>query len=360
MLKILDRYIIKKFLGTFFLSIALIISIAVVFDITEKIDDFWENNAPLRAIVFDYYMNFIPYYVNLFSPLFIFIAVIFCTSKMAENSEIIAIFASGVKYSRFIRPYMISASVCALISFGLNSFVIPPANKGMLDFQEQYVKKRKKDQTTKIQMKVSDNEILFIDYYDQRTQSGRRASVDLFEGKTLKRRITAMDIYWMGGNEWRLSNYVEREFDGLYEQITTGSYKILELNIIPEDFFVFKYMQQQLTTPELAHYIERQNARGVGFIKDFEIEYAKRFSTPFAAFILTIIGVSLSCKKIKGGMGLNLGLGLLLSIAYIFFESMSSTFAVNGTLSPTLAVWIPNIVFSFIAIALYMKARKQS
>lgn len=357
MLKLLDRYIIKKFLGTFFLSIVLIISIAVVFDITEKLDDFMENHAPLKAIVFDYYMNFIPYYVNMFIPLFIFISVIFFTSKMAENSEVIAIFASGVKYSRFVWPYMISAAIIASITVVLSSFVIPPATKNMLEFQEVYVKKRKKESATKIQMKVSDNEILFIDYYDQRTQAGRRASIDVFDGKTLKSRTTAMDIYWMGGDQWRLSNYVKREFDGLYEHVTTGSHMITRMNILPKDFFVFKYMQQQLTTPELAHYIERQNARGVGFIKDFEIEYAKRFSSPFAAFVLTIIGVSLSYKKIKGGMGLNLGLGILLCIIYILFESVSSTFAVNGVFPPVLAVWLPNIVFSFIAIALYRKAR---
>ncbi len=358
MLKILDRYIIRKFLGTFFLSIALIISIAVVFDITEKLDDFMENNAPLNAIIFDYYLNFIPYYTNLFSPLFTFIAVIFFTSKLAENSEIIAIFASGVRYSRFVRPYMIAAGVIAVITFYLGSFVIPPANKERIDFQEVYVKKKKKEQTTKIQMKVSENEILFIDYYDKTIQSGRRASLDVFDGKTLKSRTTAQDIYWLGGDQWRLSNYEKRTFDGLYEHIQKGKYRDVTINVIPEDFFVFANMQEQMTTPELAHYIERQKERGVGFIKNFEIEYAKRISFPFASFILTIIGVSLSSKKIKGGMGLNLGLGLLLSCAYILFESVSSTFAVNGSLSPTLAVWLPNILFSIIAVVLYKRAMK--
>ena len=181
MLKKLDIYIIRKFLGTFFLSIVLIISIAVVFDITEKIDDFMENNAPLKAIIFDYYVNFIPYYANLFSPVFIFLSVIFVTSKLADNSEIIAMFSSGISFHRLMRPYMISAGVIAFLTFFLSSHVIPPANKERIDFQEVYVKKKKKDQAIKIRLWVTDTEVLSIDYYDKREQKGRRASIDEFD-----------------------------------------------------------------------------------------------------------------------------------------------------------------------------------
>lgn len=358
MFKLIDRYIIKKFLGTFFLSIALIISIAVVFDITEKLDDFMENQAPLKAIIFDYYLNFIPYYANLFSPLFTFIAVIFFTSKMADKSEIIAIFASGVKYSRFVRPYMEAAAVIAVITFILGGFVIPPANKERIDFQEVYVKKKKKDQAIKIQMKVTENTILFIDYYDKQDHSGRRASIDVFDGKTLKKRTTAGYIYWLGGDKWRICDYMVREFDGLFEHVYKGGQKEIRLNIIPDDFFVFSSMQEQMTLPELKEYIERQKSRGIGNIQNFEIEYAKRYANAFASFILTLIGVSLSSRKIKGGMGLNLGIGLLLSCAYILFESVSSTFSVNGSFPPTLAVWLPNIVFLLIGIYLYRRARQ--
>lgn len=358
MLKKLDIYIIRKFLGTFFLSIVLIISIAVVFDITEKIDDFMENNAPLKAIIFDYYVNFIPYYANLFSPVFIFLSVIFVTSKLADNSEIIAMFSSGISFHRLMRPYMISAGVIALLTFYLSSYVIPPANKERIDFQEVYVKKKKKDQAIKIRLWVTDTEVLSIDYYDKRGQTGRRASIDEFNGKTLKSRIIAHDIEWMGEDNWRLLDYTKREFDGLYEHLTRGDTMTLKLNLIPDDFFVFAGMQEQMSTPELTTYIERQKSRGIGNIKDFEIEYARRFSFPFAAFILTIIGVSLSSKKIKGGMGINLGIGIALSLIYILFFSISSTFAVNGNFSPTMAVWLPNIIFGLIAIGLYIKAPK--
>lgn len=356
MLKKIDKYIINKFLGTFFLAIILIISIAVVFDITEKIDDFMENQAPLKAIIFDYYLNFIPYYANLFSPLFTFIAVIFFTSKLADNSEIIAMFASGISFHRLVKPYLISASIIAIMSFILGSIIIPPANKERLAFQEVYVKKRQKDQAIKIQLWIESDQVLFIDYYDKSIQVGHRASVDFFDGKSLKKRITAHDIEWTGGDQWKLSNYVIREFDGLYEKIEKGNEMMITMNVIPDDFYIFSGMQEQMSTSELSHYIERQRIRGVGNIKDFEIEYAKRFSFPFAAFILTIIGVSLSSKKIKGGMGINLGLGLLLSCIYILFYSVSSTFAINGSLSPTLAVWLPNITFGIIAVILYRKA----
>ena len=356
MLKKIDKYIIKKFLGTFFLAIVLIISIAVVFDIAEKIDDFMENQAPLKAIIFDYYLNFIPYYANLFSPLFTFIAVIFFTSKLADNSEIIAMFASGISFHRLVKPYLISASIIAIMSFILGSIIIPPANKERLAFQEVYVKKRQKDQAIKIQLWIESDQVLFIDYYDKSIQVGHRASVDFFDGKSLKKRITAHDIEWTGGDQWKLSNYVIREFDGLYEKIEKGNEMMITMNVIPDDFYIFSGMQEQMSTSELSHYIERQRTRGVGNIKDFEIEYAKRFSFPFAAFILTIIGVSLSSKKIKGGMGINLGLGLLLSCIYILFYSVSSTFAINGSLSPTLAVWLPNITFGIIAVILYRKA----
>ncbi len=360
MLKKLDIYIIRKFLGTFFLSIVLIISIAVVFDITEKIDDFMENNAPLKAIIFDYYVNFIPYYANLFSPVFVFISVIFVTSKLADNSEIIAMFSSGISFHRLMRPYMISAGVIAFLTFFLSSHVIPPANKERIDFQEVYVKKKKKDQAIKIRLWVTDTEVLSIDYYDKREQKGRRASIDEFDyyRKTLKSRIVAHDIEWMGEDNWRLLDYTKREFDGLYEHLSKGDSMDLKLNLIPEDFFVFAGMQEQMTTPELTEYIDRQRTRGVGNIKDFEIEHAKRFAFPFAAFILTIIGVSLSSKKIKGGMGINLGIGIGLSLIYILFFSISSTFAINGNFSPTMAVWLPNIIFGLIAVFLYIRAPK--
>lgn len=358
MLKKYDWYIIRKFLGAFFLSIVLIISVAVVFDISEKIDDFMEHEAPLKAIVFDYYLNFIPYYANLFSPLFTFIAVIFFTSKLANNSEIIATFASGISFYRITVPYMISAAVIALMTFFLSGYVIPPANTERLDFQEEYVKKKRRDNVLKVQMEVNPNEILYIDYFDKEINRGHRVSMDIYEDKTIVSRITASYILWDSLHNWHYENYTKRDFNGLYESISKGDRLDVEINVIPADFFVYPGLQEQMTNPELEEYIDRQKRRGIGNIKEFQLEYEKRIAFPFAAFVLTIIGLSLSSKKIKGGMGKNLFLGLLLSVLYILFYSMSSTFTVNGSLSPRLATWMPNIVFSIIAAYLYKRAPK--
>lgn len=358
-LKKIDIYIIRKFMGTFLLSILLVIVIAVVFDITEKIDDFMENNAPLKAIVFDYYCNFIPYLINLLSPLFTFIAVILFTSKLAENSEIIAILSTGTSYHRLVRPYVIGAGLIAIGTFILSGYVIPSSNSTRLDFQEVYIKKKRLDRVSNIQIEVSNGEILYIDYFEKDNSKGYRCSLDKFDGKKLVSRMTADTITWEEGKKWRFGNYTLREFDGMYEKLSRDKRMDVELDVQPEDFFVYPGMQEQMTNPELKDYIVRQQNRGVGNVQEFEIEYDKRMAFPFASFILTIIGVSLSSRKIKGGMGKNLAFGLLLSFAYIFFYTVSSTFAVNRILPSVVAVWMPNVLFAVIAAILYYNRAKQ-
>jgi lipopolysaccharide export system permease protein len=358
MLKRIDYYIIKKFLGTFFLAIALIISIAVVFDVSEKLDDFMEHNAPLRAIIVDYYFNFIPYYANLFSPLFTFIAVIFFTSKLAENSEIIAMFSSGISFHRLMIPYLISAGLIACMAFTLNGYVIPPSNAKRLEFQEKYIKSRKTDNVSKVQMEIAPGRILYIDYFDKNVNRGYRASLQEFDGKTLVSDMTMEDLKWDSAYQWTAKNYMIRDFDGMYEKLTKGVTIDTVIPVEPDEFFIYQGMSEQMNNPQLESYINKQKNRGIGNIKEFEIEYKKRFANPFAAFILTIIGVSLSFRKIKGGMGLNLGIGLTLSASYVLFDTVSSTFAVSGTLSPGMAVWLPNILYSIIAAFLYIKAPK--
>ena len=357
-LKRIDYYIIVKFLGTFFLSIALIISIAVVFDVSEKIDDFMEKNAPLRAIVFDYYLNFIPYFSNLFSPLFTFISVIFFTSKMAENSEIIAIQASGISFHRLIRPYMISAGIIAVMTFILSGYVIPHANETRLNFQEVYIKSRQFSNIARVQMEVSPGKILYLDYFDKNANRAYRASLEKFDGKTLVSRMTAEILEWDSAYQWTARKYMIRDFDGMYEKLTTGTVIDTIIPVEPSEFFIYKGMYEQMGNDDLKTYIDKQKNRGVGNIKEFEIEYEKRFAFPFAAFILTIIGVSLSSKKIKGGMGLNLGIGLLISFSFILFNTVSSTFAVSGSLSPFMAVWLPNTLYAVVAAYLYRRAPK--
>ena len=356
MLKKIDIYIIKKFLGTYFFAIALIISIAVVFDINEKLDSFL--NAPLKAIVVDYYLNFIPYFANLFSPLFTFIAVIFFTSKLADNSEIIAMLSSGISFRRLMIPYMISAAIIAGVTFYLNSYVIPPANVTRIEFQNKYVKNKKVDYASNIQLQVEPGVIAYMSRYDNNTKTGYRFSLEKFEGKILKSRLTAQTVTYDSAYHWIIKDYMIRNFNGMREELTRGSRLDSIITIEPSDFLISRYDSELMTTSALKTYIDRQKKRGVANIKDFEIEYEKRFAMTAASFILTVIGMSLSSRKVKGGMGVNIGIGLLLSFSYILFSTVSSTFAVSGATSPRIAVWLPNIIYLFIAIYLYRKAPK--
>ena len=336
-LKRIDWYIIKQFLGTYVFAIALIISISVVFDINEKIDKFLNPDVPLKAIIVDYYLNFIPYFANLFSPLFTFIAVIFFTSKLADRSEIIAMLASGMSFRRLMLPYAVSATIIAIVTFILNAYIIPPANETRIDFQNKYIRNKKVDYVKNAQLEIEPGVIAYFDSYDARSNMGYRFSLEHFEDKKLISRLTAKSIKYDSLYQWTVIDYMIRDFDGMREHISQGSRKDTTLTIVPSDFLISVNDCETMTTPELN-------------------TYHKRFATIMAAFILTSIGASLSSRKIKGGMGMNIGIGLALSFSYILFMTVTSTFAINGYVSPAVAAWIPNIVYTFIAIFLYQKA----
>ncbi len=356
----LDKYIIGKFLGTYIFAIALIISIAVVFDFNEKMDRFMNNDTPWSAIAFDYYLNFIPYFANLFSPLFVFIAVIFFTSKLAENSEIIAMFASGMSFKRLLKPYMISAAIIAGVTFTLGAYIIPKGSVTRLDFEDKYYKPRKTNRARNVQLEVDSGVIAYIERYEDYSKTGYRFSLDKFEDKKLVSHLTARSITYdtTKVHTWIIKNYMIREFDGMHENIIKGESLDSVIVMEPADFLIMKNQHEMMTSPELSKYIDKQKRRGFGNIKEFQIEYHKRVAMSFASFILTIIGVSLSSRKTKGGMGLHLGIGLALSFSYILFQTVSSTFAVNGNMQPFIAMWIPNLLYAFIAFYLYRKAPK--
>jgi len=357
-LKRIDTYIIKKFLGTYFFSIMLILSISVVFDLTEKLDNFVEHAAPLKAIIFDYYLNFIPYYMNMFSPLFSFIAVIFFTSKMASNTEIIAILSSGVSFRRLMVPYFLSAAVIAAISFSVGGYIIPHGNKIMLNFEDKYVRPIKQDNARNVQMEVEKGEIMYIERYEVSNNTGYRFSLEKFDGKKLVSRLTAETISWDSAYKWKVTNYLQRDFKGMRESITKGFSKDTTIKVQPEEFFITSAEAPQLNNAQLGSYLKKQRNRGVGNIQGFEDEYYKRFSMPLAAFIMTLIGVSLSSRKVRGGMGLHLGIGLALSSLYVLFSTMSTSFSVSGAMTAFNAVWLPNVVFLLIGIYLYRTAPK--
>ncbi|GAY27752.1 MULTISPECIES: LptF/LptG family permease [unclassified Prevotella] len=359
-IKRLDRYIIKKFIGTYIYSIFLIISIAIVLDINDNLAKFSVYHAPLRAIIFDYYANFVPYYANLFSPLFVFIAVIFFTSKLAGNSEIIAMLACGMSFKRLLRPYMISAAMISVLNFYLGSYIIPKGTVIRHNFESQYKNSKKQTSATNIQLQVGKGVIAYIAQYDDKTKTGFGFSLYKFENKKLVSQMTANVIKYDTISDsryhWKAISYKIRTLKGMKEHITSGFEKDTTIMMEPMDLVFSKGQQETFTSPELKRYISKQKDRGSGNVVQYEVEYHKRIATCFASFILTIIGLSLSARKRKGGMGLYLGIGLILSFSYILLQTVSSTFAINANTPPVIAAWIPNLLYFIIAYFCYKKA----
>lgn len=358
---IIDRYIIRKFLGTFFFSLVLILTIAVVFDFAEKIDNFMERSAPAEAIIFDYYMNFIPYFATLFAPLFVFIAVIFFTSKLAINTEIIAILNSGMSFRRMLLPYFLSATVIAVFTFSLTNFVIPESNLKRIDFEDKYYRpSRRKAPVENIHRKLSDNTYMFLGSYNPLSMRGQNFSLDLFnDSGRIVSKLTAMTVvYDTTLNKWTAQNYYIREIYPDKEVIEQGEKLDTALSIRPIDLQRDPGFVGTMKYNELNEYIELLRLQGSEELKLFLIEKHRRFANPFAVFILTLIGVSLSSRKIRGGIGMNIGIGLTLSFSYILFLQFASQFSLKGNLEPMLAMWIPNILYTFIALVLYKLAPK--
>lgn len=359
-LKRLDWYIVRKFIGTYVYSIVLIISLSIVFDVNENLAKFTQFHAPLHAIVFDYYANFIPYFSNLFSPLFVFIAVIFFTSKLAGNSEIIAMLASGVSFKRLLRPYMFSCVLIAMLSYYLSAYVIPHGTVIRQNFESMYKNKKKNTSAENVQLQVGKGIIAYIQHYDNTRKRGYGFSLDKFEGKKLVSHMTAMEIQYDTISDakyhWNVRNWKIRQLKGLKEHITSGVKLDTLIQMEPTDLVYSKGQQETFTSPELKDYISKQINRGSSNVVQYQVEYHKRIASSFASFILTIIGFSLSSRKRKGGMGLYLGIGLALSFTYIMLQTVSSTFAINAGFPPMLAAWVPNLIFAFVAYFCYRQA----
>lgn len=359
MLKRIDFYIIKKVLGTYFLSILMIISIAIIIDITEKMDNFYNENLSLNTIIMDYYIHFIPFYINLFSSLFAFIAVLFVTSKLAFNSEIIAMLAGGISFKRILVPYFISAAIIALFTFYIGSYIIPRGNDVRLDFESRYVDHIAVESTLRnVQFKVNANEIAYMERFDLKGEKGYRFSLDKFEGKKLVSRITATTIKHDSLHTWTMYDFMKRDFVGMREILTTGDTLKREIEMTPKEFVVVKNHHERMTNPELREYINSQSQRGRAGLNAYKLEYQKRFAMPFGAIILTLIGVSVASRKTRGGAGFHVLIGFALSVTYILCALVSSSFTVKGGWNPIFAIWLPNIVYSGIGIWLYRIAPK--
>ncbi len=358
-MKLLDLYIIRKFLGTFFFSLALIILIVVVFDISEKIDDFIGKQAPFKAIVFDFYFNFIPYFINLFSPLFTFIAVIFFTSQMATRTEIVAILSSGISYRRLLFPYMLSATVIASLSLYMNHFVIPHATKKRIAFEDKYIKNEFHNNDRNIHKQLSPGNYIYLESYSTEENTGYKFSIEKFNQGKLYYKLMAESIKWDSlKSNWTINNYYTRTINGIDEYIKKVSRIDTTLGFTPKEFGRKDNTVETMDYKELNEYIDSERLKGSDNIEVYEIEKYRRTAFPFATFVLTLIGVSIASRKVRGGIGMHIGLGIFISFTFIMFMQISTTFAATGSVSPIIAVWIPNFIFSFLAWYLLTKAQK--
>lgn len=358
-MKIIDLYIIKKFLGTFFFTLTMIIAIAVVFDISEKVDDFIEKGLTFKTIITDYYIYFIPYFANLFAPLFIFIAVIFFTSKMASQTEIIAILNSGVSFYRFLVPYFIAATILVALSLTVNNFIMPPANKHRIEFEQAFIYKQLSFSGRNIHRQIHPGNFVYFESYNSERNIGYKFSLEQFKEGKLVYKLNADHINWDStGNHWVIHNWMSREINGLNETLKTGLKKDTVINLYPKDFARKVNLIETMDYFELNEFIEQEKSKGSDLINIYLVAKYSRISMPFATFILTLLGVSLSSRKVRGGIGINIGIGVGLSFSYIMFMQIANTFATSGNVPVMLAVWTPNILYGILSLWLIVRAPK--
>tara|TARA_B100001250_G_scaffold181543_1_gene156213 strand:+ start:1302 stop:2378 length:1077 start_codon:yes stop_codon:yes gene_type:complete len=355
----IDWYIIKKFLGTFIFAITLILLIVIIFDISEKIDDFLEHELSLKTIITEYYLNFIPYFGNLFSPLFIFISVIFFTSKMASNTEIIALFNSGISFTRLLKPFMISALLLASTSFILSHFIIPASNSKRINFENKYIKNKRYSNEKNIHIQIRPGQYIYMESFNSRREVGYKFTLENFDNGKLSSKLKADYIEFDSTKQkWGISNYEIRQFYDNGESIIKGEKLDTTINLHPAEFTKRISLVESMNMFELNNYIAEEELKGSKQIVYHKIERNKRTAFPFASIILTLIAVAIGSKKIKNGIGINLAIGIIIAFTYILFMQISTTFATNSNLSPALAVWIPNLFYMILSVILLYKSAK--
>lgn len=356
----LDRYILLKYLKTFLMAMALIIVIVITFDVSEKLDDFLSGHAPLGEIVYRYYLNFIPGFVNLYSPLFIFISVIFFTSKLAGNTEIIAILGSGISYRRLMRPYLYGSLIVAVIVLIFGNFVIPVNNRSLASFEGDYIHTRKQNYFSNIHFQAKQGVQVYAESYDAKTLRVNRFHRDVYdEDYRLTDRISCSSIQFdtLTG-KWECTDFVHRTIDGNSEHLSRDSQSQRALGISPDDF---NWASDDITTMnsiQLYHYIVREKMRGSTTVVAAKIELYQRLLNPLAIIIMTFIGLGVSSRKTRGGIGVHLAVGITLAFAFIVFMKVSTVYAIFGTLNPFIAVILPQAFFGVIAAVMIRTAPK--
>lgn len=360
MIKRLDWYIIRKFMVTFIMSLLFLALLIVIFDISEKIEDFVRKDVPIHEIVFDYYMNFLPYFMNQYSPMFVFLTVIFFTSKMTQDSEVVAMLSSGISFHRIVRPYFLSAAVIAVISLVAGMWILPRANATRVAFEQKYNPYRQVKMGQNMHYKLENDVFVYFRSFSAYNNTAYDFTMeDLHDGRLHSKLSAESAQYDTVSGVWKLRNYFIRDYDaGLQDYIRSGRQLDTCFSMTRDDFFRNRYTIQQLNQKELNELIKTQYMRGDSSVRMSLIEKHNRFSLPLSAFILTIIGLSLCTKKKRGGMGWNLAAGTGLGFSYILFMQFSEMFVVTDTLPAQVAVWLPNALYAIIAVVLYIKAPK--
>lgn len=358
-LKKIDWYIIRKFLGTYFYSILLLTVIIIIFDISERIDDFLEKEAPLKAIIFDYYLNFIPYFVNMFSSLFTFIAVIFFTSRMASNTEIVAILNGGISFRRMLWPYFLSTLFLTVLSFVLMNYVIPFTNRGLREFEKKYIKNQFVVRDMNIHMQINAGTFIYVENYNNLANTGYRFTLERFDSTGIQLKIKSDLIRWDSATrKWKMTEYLIRRFHAKGEDLSSGHFLDTTFAFTPNDFTTDIEDAKIMTYNQLSRFISTEKLRGSKLANQFDLERYKRITFPFANLVLTFIGVALSSRKVRGGIGMHLGMGIGIAFTFILLQQVTSVFALFGNVPASVALWIPNILFSIVALILLRLAPK--
>ncbi|MDD2983251.1 MAG: LptF/LptG family permease [Crocinitomicaceae bacterium] len=365
MLKKFDIYIIKKFLTTFFFMLGIIMLLAMVFDISEKLSELIGNKAPVKAIIFDYYLNFLVFYGNTFSSMIIFVSVIWFTAKMAQDSEIIPMMFSGRPFTRIMRPYMIAATFLMLISLILNHFIVPLSNQKRLDFEERFYRDR--IYVENFHAEFPGNQYVYFDNYasDNDVVFGLKIENWSKDGKVVSYLSATSATNKPGTKKWTINDYYVRKIhsngdknEAIQDLIIAGDKKDTSFQFQIEELAIRDNRSETMSYSELKEFIAKEKAKGSGSVPMYEIELYRRTSYPFATYVLTLIGVAVSSKKTRGGIGANIAVGLGFVFIYIFAMKVTTVAAINVGLSTQLAVWIPNILFGIVGLYLYKIAPK--
>ncbi len=353
-MKLLDWYILKRFLQTYIFVVLVIVLVVVMIDYTEKVDNFHKNHAPASKILWDYYLNFIPYWANYISPLMVFIATVFLTSRLAARTEIIAILSSGVSFVRLLLPYVLGASVLAVLTYFLVNYVIPRANKTRIAFEVQYINDAYTYSGRNVHLKIAPNTYAYLESYNNQSNTGYKFTLERVEGNQLKQKLSADHIEWDAKKrKWGVYDYKIRTFNGLQETLMPGTRIDTTLNLKPDDFSSDFNLYETFTRPELNRHIALLQSRGADGVETYLLEKYARDTRPFAIIILTVIGVIMSARKSRRGVGWQVALGFMLAFTYLLFFVLAKGIAESGNLNPVVAVWLPNVIFAGIGVLLY-------